>query len=312
MKMKCDNFKLDEAKRDAIVAYKKKYGDSALSSKDVVYMADCYGLECIGGLEKKWKTLERELLPSPFNAKAKIEFYQRHLVEMETEARKLYEDASEKFGLEEDDYHTQSIIPEARTLYEPPKGVKNQGTIMVVLSMGFMKGVRPGKGGKWELELAKEVFTNKFLLASVDAFNTTDDPDVPCNYTIVFTEAHTLEGLGVKKSKPWHTPKKGHRLWKMCKNILKLQIGAYAPKVLILHSAPARGVFGFKEGEIGFSGEEKHHKNFEFEGEEIPFKRLVDFNIFIEAFDHPASARFVRLFWQMTREAKELSKLIGA
>ena len=93
---------------------------------------------------------------------------------------------------------------------------------------------------------------------------------------------------------------------------MKLQIGAHAPKVLILHSAPARGVFGFKEGEIGFSGEEKHHKNFEFEGEEIPFKRLVDFNIFIEAFDHPASARFVRLFWQMTREAKELSKLIEA
>ena len=89
---------------------------------------------------------------------------------------------------------------------------------------------------------------------------------------------------------------------------MKLQIGAHAPKVLILHSAPARGVFGFKEGEIGFSGENKHCKNFEFPGG----KRLVDFNIFIEAFDHPASARFVRLFWQMTREAKKLSKLIGA
>ena len=307
MKMKCDNFKLNVGKRDAIVAYKKKYGDSALSSKDVVYMADCYGLECIGGLEKKWKTLERELLPSPFNAKAKIEFYQRHLVAMETEARKLYVAASKKFGLE--GYcHTQSIIPKVRTLYEPPAGTTSKGTIMVVLSMGFMKGVRPVKGGKWERELAKEVFTNKFLLASIDAFNTTDDPDVPCDYKIVFTEAHTLEGLGVEKSKPWHTPKKGHKLWVMCKNILKLQIGAHAPKVLILHSAPARGVFGFEEGEIGFSGEKKHCKNFEFPGG----KRLVDFNIFIEAFDHPASARFVRLFWQMTREAKKLSKLIGA
>ena len=200
------------------------------------------------------------------------------------------------------------IIPTVKTLYEPPAGTTSEGTIMVVLSMGFMKGVRPVKGGKWERELAKEVFTNKFLLASIDAFNTTDDPDVPCNYKIVFTEAHTLEGLGVEKSKPWHTPKKGHKLWVMCKNILKLQIGAHAPKVLCLHSAPARGVFGFKEGDIGFSGENKHCKNFEFPGG----KRLVDFNIFIEAFDHPASARFVRLFWQMTREAKKLSKLIGA
>ena len=89
---------------------------------------------------------------------------------------------------------------------------------------------------------------------------------------------------------------------------MKLQIGAHAPKVLILHSAPARGVFGFKEGEIGFSGEDLHHVNFE----DVNGNSLVDFNIFIEAFDHPASARFVRLFWQMTREAKELSKLIEA
>ena len=307
MKMKCDNFKLDEAKRDDIVAYKKKYGDSALSSKDVVYMADCYALECIGGLEEKWKTLEDDWRRNPFNTEAKKEFYQRHLDAMEDEARKLYVAASKKFGLE--GYcHTQSIIPKVRTLYEPPAGTTSKGTIMVVLSMGFMKGVRPGPNGEWELELAKEVFTNKFLLASIDAFNTTDDPDVPCNYTIVCTEAHTLEGLNAKKSKPWHTPKKGHKLWVMCKNILKLQIGAHAPKVLILHSAPARGVFGFEEGEIGFSGEKKHCKNFEFPGG----KRLVDFNIFIEAFDHPASARFVRLFWQMTREAKKLSKLIGA
>ena len=132
------------------------------------------------------------------------------------------------------------------------------------------------------------------------------------SYTIVFTEAHTLEGLGVEKSKPWHTPKKGHRLWKMCKNILKLQIGAHAPKVLILHSAPARGVFGFEEGEIGFSGEKKHRKEFEFFGDDEKVKHLVDFNIFIEAFNHPASARFVRAFWQWAREAKALRKLLGA
>ena len=98
-----------------------------------------------------------------------------------------------------------------------------------------------------------------------------------------------LEGA-VKESKPWSTPKPGSEFWKMCKNIVKLQIAVTQPVVLCLHSQPARKLFYFKEGEIGFSGQEKHHAKFE----DDKSNDLVDFNIFIEAFDHPASlARFV-------------------
>ena len=309
MKMTGDDFKHDKAKRNAIIQKLVDYGVSALSSKEVVFMADSFAKETIDSLNRFWDGLVATWPDlSDETPQFKKEFYQKHLDAMETEARKLYDAACEEFKLPVNERHKKSfpIIPKVRTIYEPPKGVKNEGTIMVVLSMGLLKGV--GKDGEWDLALAKKVFTNKFLLASIDAFNTTDNPDEPCGYTIVCTEAHTLEGLGIKESRPWHTPKKDSEFWKMCKNILKLQIGSYAPKVLCLHSAPARGVFGFEEGEIGFSGEDLHHVNFE----DVNGNSLVDFNIFIEAFDHPASARFVRLFWQMTREAKKLSKLIGA
>ena len=274
MKMTGDGFQPDKVKRDAIIKKIVEHGDSALSSKENVRLADEFAHKTIKGLTDFWET-RMKAWPKSFSDSAdKQRFYQRELDAMETQARKCYDAACDVFDLPVDKRHKESfpIIPTVKPLYEPPPGVKNRGTIMVVLSMGLLKGVGPN--GEWDLELAKNVFTNKFLLASVDAFNTTDDPDVPCNYTIVCTEAHTLEGLNAKKSKPWHTPKKNSKFWKMCKVILKLQIGAYAPKVLCLHSAPARGVFNFEEGEIGFSGEDKHRKEFEFFGENKKVKHL--------------------------------------
>ena len=190
MKMTGDGFQPDKVKRDAIIKKIVEHGDSALSSKENVRLADEFAHETIKGLTDFWETRMKAWPKSFVDSADKQQFYQRELDAMETQARKCYDAACDVFDLPEKYRHEESfpIIPTVKPLYVPPPGITSKGTIMVVLSMGLLKGVGPD--GKWDLELAKEVFTNKFLLASVDAFNATDDPDAPCDYTIVCTEAH--------------------------------------------------------------------------------------------------------------------------
>jgi len=129
-----------------------------------------------------------------------------------------------------------------------------------------------------------------------------------CPYSFCFVEADAFQGCALTNSKPWSTPKPGSQCEYFAKVVVKLQIAVTRPVVLCLHSQPSRKLFYFKEGEIGFSGQTKHRAKFQ----DIKNNDLVPFNIFIEAFNHPASARFVRLFWQWAREAKALRELLGA
>ena len=192
---------------------------------------------------------------------------------------------------------TTSRLSQKSPHLRPPAA---EGHGQIARSSGFNKAW--DKHGNFDLKLGEKIHHE---VPSSAAYLQRHGPGrgVP-----VFTALSSRRVPPLTNSKPWSTPKPGSRCDMFAKIVVRLQIAVTQPDVLCLHSQPARKLFYFKEGEIGFSGQNKHRAKFQ----DIKSNDLVPFNIFIEAFNHPASARFVRAFWQWAREAKALRKLLGA
>ena len=286
---------LEKYKVDGISNEARDYFKSALWSKMRQPLIDWWGPK-------------RDAIPREMDPIRMQQHCQYLLGAWKKKTKELYLEACKAIKLPDEFRHGFSIIPETNYIYKPPSHVEKKGTVMIVLSSGFNKGW--DKHGNFDLKLGEKIYTMKFLLSAVDTYNVTD-PDIAvkeCPYSFCFVEADAFQGLAVTNSKPWSTPKPGSQCENLAKVVVKLQIAVTQPVVLCLHSQPARKLFYFKEGEIGFSGQEKHRAKFQ----DDKSNDLVPFNIFIEAFNHPASARFVRAFWQWAREAKALRELLGA
>ena len=304
-----DDFEIDQAVLGRHRADLEKYGVDGISNEARDYFKSSMWSKMRKPLFKWWQPLEKAI-PS-FEDMEDANGMQQHsqylLGEWKKKTKELYLEAckDDDIKMPEKYRHDFSINPEINYIYDPPSHVEKKGTVMIVLSSGFNKGW--DKHGNFDLKLGEKIYTMKFLLSAVDTYNVTD-PDEVCPYSFCFVEADAFQGLAVTDSKPWSTPKPGSQCENLAKVVVKLQIAVTQPVVLCLHSQPARKLFYFKEGEIGFSGQKKHRAKFQ----DIKSNDLVPFNIFIEAFNHPASARFVRAFWQWAREAKALRELLGA
>ena len=286
---------LEKYKVDGISNEARDYFKSALWSKMRQPLIDWWGPK-------------RDAIPREMDPIRMQQHCQYLLGAWKKKTKELYLEACKAIKLPDEFRHGFSIIPETNYIYKPPSHVEKKGTVMIVLSSGFNKGW--DKHGNFDLKLGEKIYTMKFLLSAVDTYNVTD-PDIAvkeCPYSFCFVEADAFQGCALTNSTPWSTPKPGSRCDMFAKIVVRLQIAVTQPDVLCLHSQPARKLFYFKEGEIGFSGQNKNRAKFQ----DIKSNDLVPFNIFIEAFNHPASARFVRAFWQWAREAKALRKLLGA
>ena len=303
-----DDFEIDQAVLGRHRADLEKYGVDGISNEARDYFKSSMWSKMRQPLFDWWQPLKKAI-PSPEDMGAdRMQQHSQYLLdEWKKKTKALYLEACvhDDIKMPEKYRHDFSIIPEINYIYDPPSHVEKKGTVMIVLSSGFNKGW--DKHGNFDLKLGEKIYTMKFLLSAVDTYNVTD-PDEVCPYSFCFVEADAFQGLAVTDSKPWSTPKPGSQCENLAKVVVKLQIAVTQPVVLCLHSQPARKLFYFKEGEIGFSGLAKHRAKFQ----DDKSNDLVPFNIFIEAFNHPASARFVRAFWQWAREAKALRELLGA
>ena len=303
-----DGFEVVQAELGPHLADLEKYGVDGISNEARDYFKSSMWSKMRQPLFDWWQPLEKAI-PSPedMNANRMQQHCHKLLGEWKKKTKALYLEACvhDDIKMPEKYRHDFSIIPEINYIYDPPSHVEKKGTVMIVLSSGFNKGW--DKHGNFDLKLGEKIYTMKFLLSAVDTYNVTD-PDKVCPYSFCFVEADAFQGCALTNSKPWSTPKPDSQCENFAKVVVKLQIAATQPVVLCLHSQPARKLFYFKEGEIGFSGLAKHRAKFQ----DDKSNDLVPFNIFIEAFNHPASARFVRLFWQWAREAKALRELLGA
>ena len=306
-----DDFRIDQAVLGRHRADLERYGVSGISNEARDYIKSSLWSKVRKPLFDWWQPLKKAI-PSPEDMDAdRMQHHCQYLLdEWKKKTKELYLEAckDDDIKMPEKYRHDFSIIPEINYIYDPPSHVEKKGTVMIVLSSGFNKAW--DKHGNFDLKLGEKIYTMKFLLSAVDTYNVTDPNSAvkECPYSFCFVEADAFQGLAVTNSKPWSTPKPGSQCENLAKVVVKLQIAVTQPVVLCLHSQPARKLFYFKEGEIGFSGQEKHRAKFQ----DDKSNDLVRFNIFIEAFNHPASARFVRAFWQWAREAKALRKLLGA
>ena len=299
-----NDFKIDQAVLGRHRADLEKYGVDGISNEARDYVKSALWSKVRQPLIDWWGP-KRDAIPREMDAIRMQQHCQLLLDEWNEKTKELYPKACDDINLPDEFRHGFSIIPEINYIYNPPSHVEKKGTVMIVLSSGFNKGW--DKHGNFDLKLGEKIYTMKFLLSAVDTYNVTE-PDEVCPYSFCFVEADAFQGLALTNSKPWSTPKPKSQCEYFAKVVLKLQIAVTRPVVLCLHSQPARKLFYFKEGEIGFSGQEKHRAKFQ----DDKSNDLVPFNIFIEAFNHPASARFVRAFWQWAREAKALRELLGA
>ena len=280
-----DGFEIVQADLDGHLADLEKYKVDGISNEARDYFKSALWSKMREPLFDWWQPLEKAI-PSPedMNANRMQQHCHKLLGEWKKKTKELYLEACKAIKLPEEYRHGFSIIPETNYIYDPPSHVEKKGTVMIVLSSGFNKAW--DKHGNFDLKLGEKIYTMKFLLSAVDTYNVTD-PDKVCPYSFCFVEADAFQGCALTNSKPWSTPKPGSQCEYFAKVVVKLQIAATQPVVLCLHSQPARNMFYFKEGEIGFSGLAKHRAKFQ----DDKSNDLVPFNIFIEAFNHPASAK---------------------
>ena len=279
-----DDFEVVPAELKRHLADLEKYKVDGISNEARDYIKSSLWSKVRKPLFDWWQPLKKAI-PSPEDMDAdRMQHHCQYLLdEWKKKTKELYREAcdDDDIKMPEEYRHDFSIIPEINYIYDPPSHVEKKGTVMIVLSSGFNKGW--DKHGNFDLKLGEKIYTMKFLLSAVDTYNVTD-PDEVCPYSFCFVEADAFQGLAVTNSKPWSTPKPGSRCDMFAKIVVKLQIAATQPDVLCLHSQPARKLFYFKEGEIGFSGQMKHRAKFQ----DDKSNDLVPFNIFIEAFNHPA------------------------
>ena len=84
------------------------------------------------------------------------------------------------------------------------------------------------------------------------------------------------------------------------------QLKDIKPVAIFLHSAPARGMFGVKVGELMFAGRE--HLGLAKVGGLDEVAEARGGPILVEGFDHPAQARFFKAFWEWGKIAAELAR----